>query len=236
MSDNRPTRHPGVAMPPLARPTVVPHIASWEAERVRTELILKPFDRGIGYADEKAGDRDRHGILWRRTPTRVGRGRPEYKQVHARRQREVMTDLRCQVCAGPASRAEAGWLWLLHDDRAVEPPGWPELAAATHPPLCVPCARASTQTCPHLYGAALAVRVADPRLWGVMGNIYAPSPLDRRRPRPVHSGLVPYTSPLTRWVLASQMVRMLHDCTSVDLDEEFTAYATGAPSTPLPDV
>ncbi len=236
MSDDQPNHQPDVAITPLARPTVVPHIASWEAERVRAELILKPLGRGIGYANERAGDRDRHGILWRRTPTRPGRGRPEYKRVHARRQREVMTDLRCQVCAGPASRTEAGWLWLLHNDRATEPSEWPELAAATHPPLCVPCARASTQVCPHLHGAALAVRVADPRLWGVMGNIYAPSLLDRRRPRPVDSAMVPYGSPLTRWVLAAQMFRMLHGCTAVDLDEEFTAYAAGVPGTPSPSV
>jgi hypothetical protein len=223
MSDNH--RQPPVTIPPLARPTVVPHIASWEAERVSAELILKPFDRGIGYADERVGDRDRHGVLWRRTPSRVGRGRPEYRRVHARRQRAVMTDLRCQVCAGPASRTGAGWLWLLHDDRAVEPREWPELVAATHPPLCVPCARTSTRLCPHLHGAALAVRVADPRLWGVMGNVYAPSLLDRRRPRPAHPAMVPYGSPLTRWVLAAQLVRMLHGRAVVDLDEEFTACA-----------
>jgi hypothetical protein len=103
VGDDRRNRQQSVTIPPLARPTVVPHIASWEAERVSAELILKPFGRGIGYADERVGDRDRHGVLWRRTPSRVGRGRPEYRRVHARRQREVMTDLRCQVCAGPAS-------------------------------------------------------------------------------------------------------------------------------------
>lgn len=200
---------------------MVPHIASWEAERVKAELVLKPFDRGIGYADETPADRDQHGVLWRRTPSRVGRGRPEYKRVHARRQREVMTDLRCQVCAGPASRTQAGWLWLLHDDRSVEAAGWPELVAATHPPLCVPCARVSMQACPHLRGAAVGVRVADPRPWGVMGSLYAPSPLDRRRTRAVRPAMVPYGSPLARWVLAAQMVRLLHGCTAVDLDAEF---------------
>ena len=236
MGDDRRNRQQSVRIPPLARPTVVPHIASWEAERVSAELILKPFGRGIGYADERVGDRDRHGVLWRRTPSRVGRGRPEYRRVHARRQREVMTDLRCQVCAGPASRTEAGWLWLLHDDRDVEPPEWPELVAATHPPLCVPCARASTQTCPHLHGAALAVRVTDPRPWGVMGAIYAPSPLDRRQPRPAHSTMLPYGSPLTRWVLAAQMVRLLHGCTIVDLHQETAADAAGVPGDRLPGV
>ena len=179
----------------MRRPDVVPYIATWKAEQ-RTGLpVLDTFGRGIAFADEEAEDRD---------------------PVHARRQRWVMENLLCQVCAGPASRTDEGWLWLLHDDRGVEPRGWPEQVAATHPPVCVPCARVSVRLCPHLSEGAVAVRVRNPRLWGVYGVLHAPS---RRGLARTAGVMVGYHDPLARWVLAAQMVRLLRGCTAVELGD-----------------
>jgi hypothetical protein len=205
----------------LARPTMVPYIAAWTEEDSDVGVILAPFGQGIAYPDEQADDRDRYGVLCQRIPSNPGCGRPEYQRVHARRQREVMAGLLCQGCNGPASQTELGWLWLLHDDRATEPPPWPEYVGATHPPVCVPCARKATRQCPHLHGTYIAVRVADPRPWGVYGNVYTPPP-PGRDPVPVfrRGALVRYTDPLIGWVLAAQAVRLLRGCTQVDLDDE----------------
>jgi hypothetical protein len=217
---------PGVS---LARPTMVPHIAAWTEEESDVGVILGPFGQGIAYPNEQADDRDRYGVLHQRIPSNPGRGRPEYQRVHARRQREVMNGLLCQGCNGPSSQTELGWLWLLHDDRASEPASWPENVGATHPPVCVPCALKATQQCPHLFESYIAVRVADPRPWGVYGNVYAP-PRPGRAPAPEfrHGALVPYTDLMIGWVLAAQTVRLLRDCTLVALDDA-TATPGAAP-------
>ena len=113
-------------------------------------------------------------------------------------------------------------LWLLHDYRAIEPRGWPDFVTATHPPLCLPCAQASIRMCPHLrsgFVAVRAVRVADPRLWGVYGTVHAPSAAPGEV-RTVARAMVPYGAAGARWVLAAQMVRLLLGCTFTDLDEE----------------
>ena len=200
----------------MRRPDVVPYIGTWKAEQ-RTGLpVLETFGRGIAFADEEAEDRDARGVLWARVGAGQGQGRPVYDRVHARRQRWVMENLLCQVCAGPASRTDEGWLWLLHDDRGVEPRGWPEQVAATHPPVCVPCARVSVRLCPHLSEGAVAVRVRNPRLWGVYGVLHAPS---RRGLARTAGVMVGYHDPLARWVLAAQMVRLLRGCTVVELGD-----------------
>jgi len=212
----------------LRRPGVVPHIAAWTGERGRAALpVVDAFGRGIRFADEGPDDRDSRGVLWSRTEGEPGVGRPVYNRVHARRQRRVMEELRCQVCAGPASRTEEGWLWLLHDDRASESRGWPEFVGATHPPLCVPCARLSVQLCPHLSEGAVAVRVADPRPWGVYGALYAPARGGGGGAEARAGAMVGYHDPAVAWVLAAQMVRLLRGCTVVDLGVE-EAAARGA--------
>ena len=205
---------------PLRRPEVVPYIAAWKGERRMGLPVLDPFGRGIAFADEVPEDRDSSGVLWARTSQEPGAGRPVYNRVHARRQRRVMEELLCQVCAGPASRTDEGWLWLLHDDRDSEPRGWPEQVGATHPPLCVPCARLSVQLCPHLGEGAVAVRVADPHAWGVYGALYTPA-RDGDGGVKARSGvMVGYHDPAVAWVLAAQMVRLLRGCTLVELSDD----------------
>jgi hypothetical protein len=202
------------------RSEVVPYIAAWKGERKSAVLpVLDTFGRGITFPDEAPEDRDERGVLWSRSEGEPGLGQPQYNRVHARRQRQVMGGLLCQVCARPASRTEEGWLWLLHDDRAGEPGGWPEQVGATHPPLCLPCARLSVRLCPHLREGAVAVRVAEPRPWGVYGALYEPARGGGGRATARVRAMVGYHDPLVAWVLAAQMVRLLRGCTVVDLDD-----------------
>ena len=93
-------------------------------------------------------------------------------------------------------------------------------ATSTHPPLCVPCARLSVQLCPHLGEGAVAVRVADPRPWGVYGALHVP---DRRGDGLVRMRggvMVGYHDPAAAWVLAAQAVRLLRGCTVVNLSDQ----------------
>ncbi len=196
-----------------SRGPVVPYIAAWSTERpTRQPLVAR--GSGIGYTDEHPYDRDAHGVLWMRAPSSRGRGRPEFGKVHPLRQRRAMRGLLCQVCGEAADRNEQGVLWLLRDERGSEP-GWPEGVGATHPPVCVPCAVKSTQLCPHLRGRFLAVRVRESAVCGVYGVRYRPG---RFGVEPEPEGvIVEYGDAAARWAWASQLVRELRGCSSVDL-------------------
>ncbi|WP_327234843.1 hypothetical protein OG349_13495 [Streptomyces sp. NBC_01317] len=196
------------------RPAVVPYITVWSAERTAPPLVTARRG-GVAYPDEILQDRDQEGVLWRRAPLKQGQGRPEFGGVHPLRQRRAMRKLLCQVCAGPADRDELGVLWLFRDARG-DWPGWPEDMAATHPPVCLPCAAKSIRACPYLRGAFVAVRVREPRVSGVHGARYVPSgPL----PRAVEGVTRAYTDPDVRWVVAAQLVMGLHGCTLVPLGD-----------------
>src|SRR2546430_4416991 len=93
----------------------IPYITSWSTEQpLPTTVIERPWS-GIGYVDETLADRDEHGVLWQRVPSRPGRGRAELGRVHPLRQRRAMRRLLCGVCAGPPDRTEQGTLWLIRD-------------------------------------------------------------------------------------------------------------------------
>ncbi|MFE7330832.1 hypothetical protein ACFU8W_39020 [Streptomyces sp. NPDC057565] len=191
------------------RPLVVPYIASWSAEQARSPVVIGPRG-GITYQDEGPYDRDADGYLWLRAPAKQGCGRPEFGRVHPLRQRRVMRRLLCQVCGGPADQDERGTLWLLEDHR-TDWEGWPNGLLTTHPPVCVPCAREAVRSCPNLRSGCVAVRVGSSDVSGIYGVRYLPG-------SPMTSGVVEYGDPAGRWVLASQLVRGLSDCT-VDLAE-----------------
>lgn len=199
----------------VPRSLVVPHITSWSEEQGRpTRLVVGPRG-GIAYPDETPYDRDADGILWLRTLINTGGGRPDFGRVHPLRQRWVMRRLLCQVCGGPADKDERGTLWLLEDHRA-DWDGWPNGLLTAHPPVCVPCAREAVRFCPNLLAGHVAVRVGASQVCGVYGVRYLPG-----RPHLVPSPtatVVEYGDPAGRWVLASQLVRALSDCTVV-LDE-----------------
>ncbi|WP_328890203.1 hypothetical protein [Streptomyces sp. NBC_00316] len=191
------------------RPLVVPYIAAWSQEQARSPVVIAPRG-GIAYQDEGPYDRDADGYLWLRAPAKQGCGRPDFGRVHPLRQRRVMRRLLCQVCGGSADQDERGTLWLLEDHRA-DWDGWPNGLLTTHPPVCAPCAREAARSCPNLLGRSVAVRVGSSEVSGIYGVRYLPgSPLTPR--------VVEYGDPAGPWVLASQLVRALSDCTIV-LDE-----------------
>ncbi|ANW18441.1 hypothetical protein [Streptomyces clavuligerus] len=188
-----------------ARVPVVPYITTWSSEQtIPTRIVTR--GAGIGYADETLYDRDADGVLWARVSSSPGRGRPEFGQVHALRQRRAMRKLLCQVCGKPADRDERGTLWLL---------GEPEPDLITpHPPLCMPCALHSLRVCPHLRRRHVALRARSCTPAGVHGIVYRPG-----RPLPeieTYGGLL-HGDPRIAWTRASQMLMRLEECTVVRL-------------------
>jgi hypothetical protein len=186
----------------------VPYITTWSEERpLPTTVVEHPS--GIRYADETLADRDRNGVLWRRVPSRPGRGRPQFGKVHPLRQRRAMRRLLCGICGGPADRSDLGVLWVLRDYRD-DWLGWPEGMAATEPPVCLPCARLSVRLCPALRKGYVSLRVADSTVAGVYGIRY-------RLGQGTDDATVTFEDPAIRWICAAQLVRELRGCTMVAL-------------------
>jgi hypothetical protein len=198
---------------------VVPYVTSWsEEKKLPAEIIMRTsmgFGFGIGFADEAAADRDRDGVLWTRKPDRHGEGRPEFGNVHSRRQRRAMRLLLCQVCAQPADRDEDGVLWLLPDYYA-EAEGWPEGYDLAEPPICRSCVPIATRLCPALRRGHLGIRARSASVCGVRGLVYGPN---RPAPTVVGDYHVRYDNTTIRWTVADQLLRTLQDCTPVDLDQ-----------------
>jgi hypothetical protein len=191
----------------------VPYISKWSGEEAAASAPVVVRGGRLAYADEQPYDRDRHGVLWTRTPSFPGRGRPEFGAVHSLRQRRAMRRVLCQVCGGPADRDADGVLWLLGED-AHDPASWPDDLLTSHPPLCVPCATTAVQACPHLSAHFVALRV---RTWtevGVRGALYRPA---WPAPAPVDVVAVTYDDPLMNWVRAGQLIVRLEDYAAVDL-------------------
>jgi len=201
------------------KPTVVPFITSREAEIHSTaRLVVRPEGRGIGYHDEGDQDRDERGVLWGRV-TQALASPPVWRNVHPARQRVCMERLLCQICADPADRTGAGWLFLQGGKGG-------EGVLTAQPPLCLQHALVAALQCPYLNGQLQAMRVQAPLLYGVLGTGYI---LDR------HSELlqlppdppVPYSHPRVGWVLASQLVRCLTGVTVIDLEQEVDRILAG---------
>lgn len=196
----------------MTTPTV-PYITSWSTERALPATVIPHSLFGIAYADETIGDRDENGVLWTRTSSRPGHGRPQFGKVHSMRQRRAMRHLLCQVCGEPADRADDGVLWLLQDHRG-DWPRWPENMAATEPPICLSCTRVSRRACPALRRGYVSVRVGHSPLNGVYGARYLwGEPL----PEPVEDAIVAFDDPMVRWIRAAQLVRELRHCAIVNL-------------------
>lgn len=203
------------------RPAVVPFIAKWSGETSEEPLVMLRLLGGIGYAGETTSDRDDRGVLWLRSVNSPRVGLPRYGEVHSGRQQLAMRRLLCQVCGEPADQDDRGVLWLL-EDRRSDWAGWPDGLVTTHPPICVPCLGAAREQCPHLWAGSVAVRVGRSEVCGVYGRRYATTKLG---PMPVEADVVMFESPLVRWVIASQLVRALYECSIVSLDEVLAAHA-----------
>lgn len=196
------------------RPNGVPYVTLWSGEQNGPmPVVARRNGGGIRYADERAYDRDEHGVLWARTPSQPGRGRPRFGQVHSLRQRLAMTQLRCQICGGPADRTPAGVLWLIdaHPDELL--PGNEQTA---HPPICRPCAHRATHACPHLRDRFTTVRVRAFAPSGVNGVLYAPR---TPAPVPLEAAFIPFGDPRTPWVRAHQLIVRLTRFTPISLDD-----------------
>lgn len=191
----------------------VPYIARWSAEQGPAGRVVQRR-RGIGYADERPWDRDERGVLWTRVPSRPGQGRPEFGQVHARRQRRAMARRLCQVCGEPADRDADGVLWLVGEDPA-DRASWPDPLLTAHPPVCAGCAVRSVRACPHLRVgyAVLRVRAFEPI--GVRGALYQPG-----YPGAVAVAGVTFDNPLISWVRAGQLIMRLRDFTVTELNAD----------------
>lgn len=199
---------------------VVPYVALWSDEDLQPSQVVERLGGGgIDYADGSAADRDEYGVIWARTASRPGQGRPVFHQMHPLRQRRAMRRMLCQVCGEPAGWTPEGHLWLLVADWQDDLPDWPEGVVNQYPPVCVDCARLSARLCPPLRRGFVAVR-AHSRIEGVIGVQFCSAgryPHVTRSPHddgaPVH-----YTNPTAQWTLATQLTRQLYDCTYVDLE------------------
>ncbi|RKN43027.1 hypothetical protein [Streptomyces hoynatensis] len=193
----------------------VPYVVRWSGEVVVTDrdLIVRADGRGLGYRDERPGDRDRHGVLWARLTEEPGGGQPEFRCMHPARQRRAMLERLCQVCGGPADRNGKGWLFVLgRPGREDGVPGWPEGALCTKPPVCEPCAGVAVAHCPHL-GEPAFVRVRKPRVWGVFGGFFVPGRGGRLAGS--EDADLPFGHPQADWFLANQLVVELTRTTRV---------------------
>lgn len=216
-------------VPPIASLRLhekVPFIAAWSSETFASPRLVWQ-GRSIAYTNERRGDRDAFGVLWRRVTNTPGAGKPEYGKVHHGRQRRAMGGLLCQVCAKP-TRPEAtddGVLFLL-GRREYEYDPWPAPIETTHPPVCVRCATIAIRLCPHLRGHYVAIRCRAPRLYGVNGTMHmaeiGAAPM-MSRANPIDT--VAYTSPRKGLVHAAQSVIRLDQYRLVDLESESSALA-----------
>ncbi|WP_372404557.1 hypothetical protein [Streptomyces luteireticuli] len=204
-----------------------PYITAWEYETpVQAPLVLArvwgvPW--GIGFGKESLYDRDINRVLWSACGIMPGRGRPDYRRIHPQRQRRCMGSLLCQVCAGRADETEQGLLWLL-DTEGLASPVPAEEERTTHPPVCRRHVGVAIGLCPTLRRGHVLVRVKEPVVAGVHGQVYRyyADLLRAGRHFLVPDGekqYVNYTDPRARWTLAGQLFAELHGISPVIGDE-----------------
>lgn len=211
MSNRPPVREPNYhALVPYT-----PYVTMWSDERDEPAQLIEDPGRGIGYLDETISDRDSRGVLWFRTQSRPRQGEPMFAKVHPLRQRRCMRRLLCNVCAGPADQTAEGTLWLLKDHRD-DRRSWPENMAVTEPPTCARCVRLASRLCPALRKGAVTIRVRHAPVAGVRGMLYRSAGLS---PVPIAEAIIAYGDPRIRWIRAMNLVRELHDCTFVPLED-----------------
>jgi hypothetical protein len=70
-------------LPAVGNGGAVPYIAQWAGEHLEPTPVIERVGIGIGYADETALDRDKHGALWQRNPSLPGPLRRSYVAVRA---------------------------------------------------------------------------------------------------------------------------------------------------------
>ncbi len=200
-----------------SRGGAVPYIVRWSGEQnAPMTVVMQRGGRGIRYADERTYDRDARGVLWGRVPSQPGRGKPVFGETHSLRQRLAMSQLRCQICGGPADQNTAGVLWIIDGQAEDIRPGDEETA---HPPVCRPCAHRSVIACPHLRDRFTAVRVRGFAPMGVKGALYGLGP---KGPEVVDAVALTFTDPRLPYLRAHQLIMRLHDFTLINLNDPTT--------------
>lgn len=203
---------------------VVPFTTRWDTEEDLPFNVVLRRGGGIAYADEIASDRDARGVLWNRTYSRPHHGRPLFGEVHSLRQRRVMRRLLCQVCGGSADQNSDGVLWLLPDHRE-DWTNWPDAMGNVEPPICRPCVRVSLRLCPRLRrDGGAAIRVREYPIVGVRGALY-----ENRGTTPamIDDAVVAFDDPAIQWIRAVGLIRQLHGCRIVPIDELMPGNADG---------
>jgi hypothetical protein len=209
----------------------IPYVTPLKSERPvpMSDLVPRPDGPGVTYRDETPEDRDRHGALWvRLTAPAGGRAIPVFRQVHPRRAAETALDMRCQGCFGEPDRSRQGILFFLKPDPRRRNLHWPETEYTHHPPVCLPCAHRAMLDCPFVREAP-ALRVRNPRPWGVDGLGYAID--DRGQLRELcDMDRCSYDDlKLLPWMLALQPIIRLSRCTAVDIHAELAAAGLDLP-------
>lgn len=207
----------------------IPFITPLKGERPLSDVVLRPDGLGIAYAEEEPDDRDDRGALWVRTGVPAGRPIPLFRQVHPRRARAAMLDMRCQGCGGEPSRTAKGTLFFTKPEPRRDSRHWPETEYTVHPPTCLLCTHKAMLYCPFVQSAP-ALRVRHPRPWGVFGVGFRPGDdgalrLDHDAERCSYDDLRNLP-----WMLALQPVARLSRCTVVDVRAELAAAGLELPA------
>lgn len=197
-----------------------------------TKVILRPDGLGVGYEDENSDDRDPHDALWVRVSSPAdGRPIPVFRGVSPRRARESMLGMRCQGCNGAPSRTAAGTLFFDQPDPRRDTRYWPETEYTVHPPVCLPCTQKALIRCPFVQTVP-ALRVKNPRPWGVFGVAYRLDENGTLRGDPNIDRCSYDDLKQLPWMLATQPIARLSRCTLVDVRKELQAAGLAVPPRP----
>jgi hypothetical protein len=194
----------------------VPYIAAWSDEKRLPGIVASSPMGRVRYVDESEGDRDGNGVLWVRHEDQRGAGRPVFDEVHPLRQRHAMENLLCQVCAEEPDCNADGVLWVMVDNRD-DWPRWPNRMVTYDAPVCVPCARIASRSCPALRNRKVLIRSRTHPVMAVKGDVYASSPAGMVM---TGMGTVLLDSPTIRWTVAHQLLRRLSDCVIIGTDSD----------------
>ncbi|MDX6740662.1 hypothetical protein [Actinocorallia sp. A-T 12471] len=182
----------------LARWGVVPYITVWSSEETLPVAVVVR-GKGIGYVDERAGDRDAAGVLWTRVGFSPGVGVPQFANVHFLRQRRAMRGLLCQVCGRRCGRS-ALWMLSRKEYESAEGP-WPAPVMTAHPPVCPGCVERSARLCPHLRDGHVVLRPRRVAPAAFSGMLYRPTPAGLV----ASATSVAHDDPRVRWLRAAQV-------------------------------
>ena len=223
-----------VAEVPFARPTVVPYVTTWSKEQpaLFSQLKIRADGFGLAWENERPTERDTHGVLWARVDGER-RGVPCFGAADPLRQRKVMEQMLCQVCAGPSSRTSKGYLFL--NPAPDEAPGasWGEEDLTSEGPVCLPCAGLAVEQCRALRRqGAVALRARKVARFGVYGTLFQPDRSGRlvQVTDDIHFA---YSDPASAWLVAVKLLVELRRCTVVDLTAELSqSGASGSARAP----